>query len=331
MVELHWRRWIVENLVRRVPPADLVSKLVAEGISPADAENAVISLDSDAWLELVGRETNRVKKRDWLLRTLLDLRAGNGHGYRVDARHGLDHGEFFDRWYAENRPVVLRGLFDGWPALSRWTVPYLRARLGDREVEVQSGRDSDARYERRSNEFKKRLAFSTFADHVERGAGNDHYMTANNGSANADTLRPLLDDYGQLPSILDAGAANRAGLFWLGPAGTVTPLHHDLTNNLLVQFMGRKRVRLAPSIALPDVKNDLHVYAAIDPTDPTTTAGHPRPPPFLDVLLVPGDALFLPIGWWHHVTSIDASISITFTNFVERNDFHLTHDVVGSL
>ena len=40
-----------------------------------------------------------------------------------------------------------------------------------------------------------------------------------------------------------------------------------------------------------------------------------------EVILGPGDLLFLPVGWWHHVTSLDVTVTLTFTNFRWNNDF----------
>ena len=41
-----------------------------------------------------------------------------------------------------------------------------------------------------------------------------------------------------------------------------------------------------------------------------------------DVEIGPGDLLFLPVGWWHHVLGLEISITMTFTNFVFDNDFY---------
>jgi ribosomal protein L16 Arg81 hydroxylase len=42
----------------------------------------------------------------------------------------------------------------------------------------------------------------------------------------------------------------------------------------------------------------------------------------IDVEIGPGDLLFLPVGWWHHVRGLETSITMTFTNFVFDNDFY---------
>jgi ribosomal protein L16 Arg81 hydroxylase len=41
----------------------------------------------------------------------------------------------------------------------------------------------------------------------------------------------------------------------------------------------------------------------------------------MEVVIGPGEALFIPIGWWHCVESLDMSMSISFTNFNAPNNF----------
>lgn len=42
----------------------------------------------------------------------------------------------------------------------------------------------------------------------------------------------------------------------------------------------------------------------------------------LEVILEPGDAIFIPIAAWHMVESLDVSISLTFTDFNTIDQFH---------
>ena len=78
---------------------------------------------------------------------------------------------------------------------------------------------------------------------------NDFYLTANNNSANRKVLPELWDDIVQIPEYL--ASTIPGGFFWMGPAGTITPFHHDLTNNFMAQVIGRKRIKIAPSWDMP--------------------------------------------------------------------------------
>ncbi len=40
-----------------------------------------------------------------------------------------------------------------------------------------------------------------------------------------------------------------------------------------------------------------------------------------EVVLAPGEMLFIPVGWWHHVRALSLSINLAFTNFVRNNSF----------
>ena len=35
----------------------------------------------------------------------------------------------------------------------------------------------------------------------------------------------------------------------------------------------------------------------------------------------PGEALFIPAGWWHQVDALDPSISVTILDFTFTNDY----------
>lgn len=193
------------------------------------------------------------------------------------------------------------------PAMG-WTLPKLRAMAGEIEVEVQAGRLAEPDYEIRSPSLKTRMPFGAFLDEVEHGEPNAVYMTANNAAANAALLARLAPDLMPLPVMLRPDPS--AGFVWLSRGGK-TPQHHDLTCNILVQLVGTRRVRIAPPSETPRMQNHLHVFSRLQWPGDLDREGIIS----WDVDLLPGEALFIPVGWWHTVETPDVSIMASFTNF----------------
>lgn len=268
-------------------------------------------------------------KAEWVMETMARQHALSEAASGIYRVSGVLPQDFLDDFFAPMRPVILTDFATDWPARALWTPDYLCARLGAVEVEFQDGRSADARFELDKDTHRRRIAFDRLVRAAATGQGNDFYLTAYNASSNAAALLPLHEDLGAAPGILTHAQGDAAGMLWLGPAGTFTPLHHDLTNNLLVQLVGRKRVVMASPLETPKLANRTHVFSALgDVTAPAIDlALYPRAHGLrlLDVVLEPGEALFLPVGWWHQVHSLDFSVSATYTNFVWTNEAWSDH------
>jgi ribosomal protein L16 Arg81 hydroxylase len=103
----------------------------------------------------------------------------------------------------------------------------------------------------------------------------------------------------------------------------MTPLHHDTTNILFCQLHGRKRVELvAPNETALLIDNLDGFYSKVDVAK-LGAAKHPALQRMLvkSTVLGPGDALYIPAGWWHQVTALDVSISFSLLGFRRPNDF----------
>jgi ribosomal protein L16 Arg81 hydroxylase len=100
----------------------------------------------------------------------------------------------------------------------------------------------------------------------------------------------------------------------------VTPLHHDTTSIVFHQIYGSKRFLLVSPFETALLRRARGVYCDVDPEHP---GRHPELSgvSIPSVELDPGDALFIPVGWWHHVRALEASISLSFTNLRVPNDY----------
>ncbi|HEV7158750.1 MAG TPA: cupin-like domain-containing protein, partial [Caulobacteraceae bacterium] len=226
-------------------------------------------------------------------------------------------------YYAINRPVILTGEMDDWPALKLWSPDYLKAKIGAAVIQFQGERTSNARFEMDKDAHRREAPFTDFIDRIQTpGAGNETYLTAYNSATNEKALASLSADVGPLDKFLDPAGA--PGMPWIGPAGTLTSLHHDLTNNLIAQVVGRKRVKLLPAAEAGKLYNHRHVFSEVPDLDAADLdlARYPllRRARIYDVVLAPGEILFVPVAWWHQVRALDFSVTLTFTNFRWRND-----------
>jgi hypothetical protein len=227
--------------------------------------------------------------------------------------------EFLEHFYAPSRPCIIEGAIAHWPALTRWNPDYLKARVGPAEIEFQGRRTGDPRFELLKDDHKMRAPFDAFIDAIASTPGNDAYLTAYNSGSNAAALAPLHADLGDIEPILTPGG----GMLWIGPEGTFTPLHFDLTNNLLAQITGRKQLVLVPPSESSKMAHHRHVFSEVhDLTDPACLARHPQAAGVrhFEVEIGPGDLLYIPVGWWHQVRSLAFSTMLTYTNFRWPND-----------
>lgn len=103
---------------------------------------------------------------------------------------------------------------------------------------------------------------------------------------------------------------------WIGPGRTVTGYHIDWADNVFAQIAGRKFFKLVSydqrNLMYPSSKYDSNTLMSsvnVDDYD------QQRFPEFAKVnamyaLLEPGEMIFIPRGYWHHVRSLDPSISV---------------------
>lgn len=325
-----WREWLASQVISGVDHGIVKSVLRQQGFSDLDITAELLDAEGHPFIKAGKKFQHLLEKRNWLLQTADTLgRLDPNYADEIEVIQAPDFQTFVKKFYSTMRPVVLKGGIDHWPALGRWTPEYFRENVGHAEVEIQYGREKDANFERNARQHKKRILMRDFVDMVvEGGETNDYYMTAGNTRKSLEGIGSLFQGVGDFhKGYRNPETFHRQNLLWFGPKGTFTPLHHDLTNNMLVQIYGRKKVTVYPPFQVPYLYNDKGVFSEIDFRQPN----HGRHPLFkrakgIEVIIGPGDAIFLPIGCWHVVESLDISISVTFTDFEQINKFHKTFD-----
>ena len=222
----------------------------------------------------------------------------------------------------DKRPAVLRGLVGDWPAVKHGQdspaalVRYLKGFDSGKSVDALLAApeiDGQIFYNDAMTGFnflRNRLPLAAVAEQVLRYAGFPKSPAVAAQSALIRDCLPGFSDENRL-RIVDAGVLPR---IWLGNRIT-TPAHVDEWNNIGCVVAGRRRFTLFP----PEQVANLYIgpldFAPTGAPMSLVPLRHPdfeRYPKFREALaaaqtaeLSPGDAIFIPPLWWHHVESLE--------------------------
>jgi hypothetical protein len=252
----------------------------------------------------------------------------------IERKRGLTVDAFLRDHLAQSAPVVVADAMDAWEARRRWTPGYLREKLGSFEVQIYDdlfqlldvgpledyldryfgGRapagDLRIPYVRWYAELRKYDEFP-WADKAFEVLAPDWAMPA--FLPTSAYLLPYCPPDGAI-SATDRPFPAKG--FFISAKGCRTRLHSDpwASDAVLFQAHGRKRfVMYSPDQA------ELLVHGGevvdIDRPDPAAFPAFARARATFETVLEPGEAIFIPAGWFHHVATLEDSISLTW-NFV---------------
>lgn len=249
-------------------------------------------------------------------------------------------------------PCVFKDLNSKSDAFFCWkSLDYLRMAVGeDTPCHVEFGGPYNATSKEKNGNNLLQISFGDYIDYMtlfqqQKNDKSDHTYDAVTETQNIhkneesspllylaqnDLFPGLMNDF-SIPEFCQDHSYNVGNdgrlystMIWFGPKGVTSPLHHDPLDNLLMQFVGTKRILLFP----PTVDgNDNYYYSGPVHGQQTNTSAIPshmidknmvssefsmfrNAPPALECLLNPGDVLYIPSKWWHYVKSIDTSLSV---------------------
>lgn len=302
-----WRAWLADELLRGVPADRLRASLLAADVPAPIAARELAALLASPLLAAARRQWADRDRLALVLRLRRELAAAAPDLPRHDR---VDAATLMRDCFAANRPAVFTRAASDWPALTRWTPARLAACFGDAQVEVEVDRAAAPNHE-------GRYVTMTLGDFLARAAddegSNDLYCIARNRNIARPALAPLLDDIVVDEALFDPARVPGGASLWIGPRGTLTPFHHDTTNILMHQIVGRKHFTLVSPDEVAMLPGLRGFYTDIDPA----AAGART----FEVTLSPGEALFIPVGWYHRVEALDLSVSFSLLCFRRPNDF----------
>ena len=198
-------------------------------------------------------------------------------------------------------PFLVTGLVNGWP-LAALTPQTLRDRFSHLQVRARVGD-----YIGTAFAPDRAMADMTMLAYLDLVAEGTHALPPYLGNLELRELNGMC----HWPSYLAKMGPPR---FWLGPAGTVTPLHCDYDDNIFAQVWGSKRIFLAPphhdQYLYPSEANAILFGSPVDPEAPDfdkfPLARHAS---LTECIVHPGELLYVPAGWYHQVRALTFSLS----------------------
>lgn len=322
-----WVEWLALNFAEGIEEADLLGPLTEAGVPMSVARGALGEIRKNEVMRAFRRasvERDQLREVCRLKRELSRL----GSNEPVARKSGLSREEFFGEYYRRNRPVILTDVCRDWPAISLWSrAEYFAEKFGETVIDVCMGRDSETYPDRNFKNLVQQMKMSEYVAWVlTAGTTNDGYLISNNRLLENVAFEGLLSDITFPDAYVDRERRKSHMSFWFGPAGTVTPLHHDGNNILFCQVVGDKEFFLVSPFETELIKRASGYYAhAGVPFGMMEEGGRPADEAFAwpatRLVLKPGEALFLPVGWWHQVRALKLSVSLSFLNFHEDNRF----------
>ena len=239
--------------------------------------------------------------------------------------HNVDQRLFLNEIQPLGRPAVLRGLVSDWPAVAAAArgpealCDLLKAASGGQPIDYfEAPPSAQGRYaytpDMRGFNFERRKAgLGELLDRLLAARSLQDPPSLYAGAVNVPLHAPgLLADHA-IPLL--SNSEEKLVSLWIGNRGR-TPAHWDLPQNLACVISGRRRFTLFPTEQVPNLY--------IGPLD-MTLAGQPSSlvdfhdpdfslyPKFRNAVdaaeiadLEPGDALYMPSLWIHHVEARDS-------------------------
>lgn len=226
---------------------------------------------------------------------------------RIDS---IEKTKFYQEYVAKNRPVIITGLTNDWPATNKWDFSYLQESFKDVEATTIPVKDGNCDFNLENGVVTSDLSLGKTIHNLKAPIEGNGIAIATTDDSFPSELRA---DY-WAPVYCKNGRYLRVRVF-IGSSGTATWLHQDLFENLYTMVRGSKEITLftpKESVYPQSRFSKLPNFAKpnMDSVDFSTFPKMKSVQPYV-VTLNAGETLYLPSLWWHHLKNTDESIAIS--------------------
>uniref|UniRef100_A0A1A8N408 Bifunctional peptidase and (3S)-lysyl hydroxylase JMJD7 n=1 Tax=Nothobranchius pienaari TaxID=704102 RepID=A0A1A8N408_9TELE len=251
--------------------------------------------------------------------------------------------DFYRDWIGPNKPCIIRNALSHWPALSRWTLDYLREKIGSKVISVAVTPNGYA--DAVAGDYfvmpeERKMSFSSVLDIIEGKVQRSGVFYVQKQCSNLlQELPELIDDLEPHVAWMSAalGKMPDAVNFWLGEEKAITSMHKDPYENLYCVISGEKHFILLPPTDRPFIpygvyrpavylEQDSGEFKVVGTEDSQKVPWIPLDPLEPDLEQYPqyrwaqplrcsvkaGEMLYLPSLWFHHVQQSHGCTAVNF-------------------
>jgi hypothetical protein len=238
----------------------------------------------------------------------------------IDVTDKISKQRFYQNYFEKQKPLIIKGLISDCEASKKWNIDYLKKVCGDVMVDVFDNKNKNA-----ATAFTKPDLKMKFADYVESIVTSDP-VTLRVFLFNMFKHKPELRKDFPCPDLFK-GILGHIGFMFFGAKGIKVRVHQDMdmSNVLLTQFHGRKKVLLiGPEYSRLLYKLPFNTHSLVD-LDAPDYGRYPglRYIEGYECVLEPGDSLFIPSGYWHYVTYVEGGFSVSYRKMAQSLKFKL--------
>lgn len=235
--------------------------------------------------------------------------------------------EFVNETNNYTKPIIMTNIVNKWSVFKMFNLETIKLKFGSAKVTVRESDDEfdyffgeGRKKEIMLNEYIKLITAPSNSETRLPYMGNlpfDHPNIAKYLSP----LKPLF----KFPKYIPSQKYGELRL-WIGGKGQRSTIHNDNYHNLNAQIHGKKEFLLfSPDETEKLYVKELNQTCWVSPVDPLNYNRETYPlfkeAQSFRAIISAGELIYIPVFWWHYVTALETSISVSMFIHTDQPQF----------